>query len=43
VKAIPELIEIGQVLAQGLNWADMLSGVSSDMRVPTRPTRRNLP
>ena len=43
VKAIPELIEIGRVLAQGLNWADMLSGLSSDMRVPARPTRRNLP
>jgi hypothetical protein len=43
VKAIPELIEIGRVLAQGLNWTDMLSGVSSDMRVPARPSRRNVP
>lgn len=43
VKAIPELVQIGKVLAQGLNWADMLSGLSSDMRVPARPARRNLP
>lgn len=42
VKAIPELIQIGKVLAQGLNWADMLSGATVDLRVSARPQRRSL-
>ncbi|MBX7214974.1 MAG: patatin-like phospholipase family protein [Thermoflexales bacterium] len=42
VKAIPELVQIGKVLAQGLNWADMLAGVTADLRVPPRPQSRNL-